>query len=275
MDIEHLSKSQIILLTLLISFVTSMATGIVTVSLMEQAPPVVAQTVNRVIERTVETVTPETKGSQAAAATVVTQEKTVVVKETDLISQAVQKVEPSVVRIYSSGGETSSFIGIGLVLDANGTVVTDSAAMDERADATVVLSDGTRVRGFVVRRDKDNGYAVLQAATTTTAADGKVRAVQWVPARLTMGQPVLGATLIVIAGKTVSRIEPGVVTAILPVGGGFIVDTNIVRDSIYGGSPVVNTQGEVVGVSTGVSRTSSPQGFIPAAVLVPPVPAAQ
>ena len=51
MDMEELSKSQIILLTLLVSFVTSIATGIVTVSLMNQAPPAIAQTVNRIIER--------------------------------------------------------------------------------------------------------------------------------------------------------------------------------------------------------------------------------
>ena len=91
MEIEELSKSQIILLTLLVSFITSIATGIVTVSLMDQAPPIIAQTVNRVIERTVETVVP--KGQTAS--TVVTQEKTVIVKETDLISQAVKKVPPS------------------------------------------------------------------------------------------------------------------------------------------------------------------------------------
>ena len=72
MDMEHLSKSQIVLLTLLVSFVTSIATGIVTVSLMDQAPPAIAQTVNRIIERTVEKVV---SSGQSAAATVVTQEK--------------------------------------------------------------------------------------------------------------------------------------------------------------------------------------------------------
>ena len=35
---ENLTKPQIILLTLLVSFVTSIATGIVTVALMNQAP---------------------------------------------------------------------------------------------------------------------------------------------------------------------------------------------------------------------------------------------
>ena len=35
MDLEKLNKSQIVLLTLLVSFVTSIATGIVTVALMQ------------------------------------------------------------------------------------------------------------------------------------------------------------------------------------------------------------------------------------------------
>jgi len=117
MDIEHLSKSQIVLLTLLVSFVTSIATGIVTVSLMEQAPPSISQNVNRIIERTVEKVAP---GSQAAS--VITQEKTVVIKESQLISKAVELVKPSVVRVYSSSSDVPLFLGFGVVIDSSGTV---------------------------------------------------------------------------------------------------------------------------------------------------------
>ena len=102
MDIEHLSKSQIVLLTLLISFVTSIATGIVTVSLMAQAPPAIAQTVNRIVEQTVQQVVPANQ-SASAGKTVVTEQKTVVVKESDMISQAVARVSPSLVRMTFTG----------------------------------------------------------------------------------------------------------------------------------------------------------------------------
>src|SRR3989338_3691505 len=37
-SVENLTKQQIVLVTLLVSFVTSLATGIITVSLMEQEP---------------------------------------------------------------------------------------------------------------------------------------------------------------------------------------------------------------------------------------------
>lgn len=57
MEIKELNKTQLILLSLLITFVVSIATGIVTVSLMQQAPKSVPQTINNVIQRTIEKVT--------------------------------------------------------------------------------------------------------------------------------------------------------------------------------------------------------------------------
>ncbi|MDD3662873.1 MAG: hypothetical protein PHT84_03340 [Candidatus Pacebacteria bacterium] len=57
MEIKELNKKQLVLLTLFITFVVSIATGIVTVSLMQQMPESVPQTVNNVIQRTIEKVT--------------------------------------------------------------------------------------------------------------------------------------------------------------------------------------------------------------------------
>jgi S1-C subfamily serine protease len=259
MDIEQLSKSQIILLGLLVSFVTSIATGIVTVSLMDQAPPAIAQTVNRVIERTVETVVPSTQGQ--AAATVVTQEKTVVVKESDLISQAITKISPSVVRIYGGDPKTAPFIGLGIVLDKQGTIVADTAALGDLADATVVLSNGATVRVFVRGRNTDTDLALLQASTTPD------QALAWVPATVSSAQATLGQSVIALSGKTVARIVPGLITAIPNE---TTIDTDISGDSLFGGSPLINTDGDLIGVSTGVSRASSSSGFMSAALLIAP-----
>jgi hypothetical protein len=260
MDMEQLSKSQTVMLTLLVSFVTSIATGIVTVSLMEQAPPVVAQTVNRVIERTVETVS--ASGQTSAAATVVTQQKTVVVKESDLIAQAVQRTEPSIVRLYTSSAENSTFIGLGIVLDQVGTIVSDSSAFGQNADAVAVLSDTTRVRAFVVKRDDDTGLAFLHATSTSDAQPA------WKPATLSGSQPLIGGTVVSLGGKSVTRIADGIITALSPEDTRHIIETNIASDAILPGSPIINTDGEVSGVSTSVSRASLPSGFVSAAALM-------
>ncbi|MDO8522154.1 MAG: hypothetical protein Q7S08_02610 [bacterium] len=264
MDIEHLSKSQIVLLTLLVSFVTSIATGIVTVSLMEQAPPSIAQSVNRIVERTVEKVVP---GGQTAA--VVTREKTVVVKESDLISQAVERVNPSVVRLYTRDS-ASVFLGFGVVVDASGAIASDSDIFGENADAEIELSDGARVRAFVTARDAGSGTAFLQPATTS--ADGK--ALVWKSAAVALQQPVLGQTVIAFSGKNISRIADGIVTALIPrvesadAARAGVIDTGISADAILPGSMLLNTDGEVVGISTGVSRSVSESGFISASALI-------
>ncbi len=267
MDMEHLSKSQIVLLTLLVSFVTSIATGIVTVSLYDQAPPIVTQTVGRVIEKTVETVMPAPEGQPAAAATtVVTKEKTVVVTESEQISKAVERVSPSLVRVYTST-EEPAFLGLGIVIDTSGTILTDSASLDERPDAVLALSDGTRVRAFVTRRDTDLGVAYLTVSTTSLASLSKP--VQWKPVSIATDRPVLGATAVALSGKTVSRIASGLVTALLTEGKTSVIDTNVAESSIMSGSPLIDTSGNLVGVSTGMARASSGQGFMAATELLP------
>lgn len=266
MDMEHLNKSQIILLTLLVSFVTSIATGIVTVSLMDQAPPAIAQTVNRIIERTVERVVPSPTPAGQAATTVITTEKTVVVKESDLIVQAVEKMNPSLVRVYTSSPDSPLFLGLGIVLDAGGSVVTDAAILGDSGDASIVLHDGTSVRSFVTSRDSSTGTALLQPATTTV--EGKT--VRFVAAVLSVGNPTLGQSVVVLSGKAIPRIADGLVTALIPRGEGeeAVIDTNVSADFVMDGSPLINTEGGLLGISTRVSRASSQGGFISASALV-------
>lgn len=266
-NIEHLSKSQIVLLSLLVAFVSSIATGIVTVSLLDQAPAIVTQTVGRVVEKTVETVMPAPAGQPAAAATtIVTKEKTVVVSESEQIAKAVGNVSPSIVHIYTNA-EEPAFLGLGVVIDSGGTILIDSSAIDERAEAIVSLPDSTRVRAFVTRRDIGHGIAYLRTSTTTEAQAGKP--ISWKPVSIATDKPVLGATAVALSGKTVARIGSGLVTALLQADSGAVIDTNISEGAIMPGSPLVDTNGNLIGVSTGVSRSSSGQGFIAAAELLP------
>ncbi len=264
MDIEHLSKSQIILLTLLVSFVTSIATGIVTVSLMEQAPPSISQSVNRIVERTVEKVV---QGSQTAA--VVTQEKTVVVKEAELIPQAVELVKPSAIRVYSSSSDVPLFLGFGVVIDSDGTVASDSDILGENADAVITSFDGERARAFVTSRDAGSGIAFFRQATTSS--DGKPLA--WKPAAIATQKPVMGQTVIAFSGKSIFRIADGIMTALIPQESADklrvdVIDTSISAGAILPGSILINTDGEVIGMSTGVSRMVSPSGFISSSALI-------
>lgn len=257
MDIEELSKSQVVLLTLLVSFITSIATGIVTVSLMSKASPSITETVNRVITNTIEKTLP----SSQTAATVVTQEKTVMVSQSDLIAGAVQKASPSVVRLYSHASDTPVFWGLGVVLSTTGVIVTDSAALGDAADATIHTSTGTSIRVFVVSRDKTNGLAYLQVATST---DAKTLLLTSTPATITKATPVLGATVIALAGKTSTRIGSGLITSITPIidGGADILDTSISSEVTMFGSPLYDTNGNLLGISTGAARDSSETSFI-------------
>lgn len=248
MDIEHLNKTQIVLLTLLVSFVTSIATGIATVSLIEKAPADVTRVISRIIEQPIETIIPGTKE-------VVTQ--TVVVQESDLIAKAVSSLRPSVVRIYQDGRSDDDFIALGIIIDAQGTILTDANTVKEKKQYTVALDDGTQFNATA--GIASGGLVPLIPAL----AQGDVIPTFSPATQTVFANLVLGQTVVALGGSgELFSIAPGVIAEIeSPTPDkedrGF-VRTTITSGSIIAGSPLVTTKGEVIGIAypteTGVFR---------------------
>lgn len=257
MDMEHLNKSQIVLLTLLVSFITSIATGIVTVSLMEQAPPVIPQTINRVVERTVERIVPH----ETQTATVITTEKTVIVKEADLISQAVSRVRSSILKVHAKSidGKPGDFIARGFVIaDTYAVSSFPNAVID--TELVVTVGDKT-MAAKVVKVDSVNSIALL---ALTVAEKEHTPAVTINASAVTLGQ-----TLIAITGASNLRVESGIVTSANEGKSGedeaaqTSFEINIPDEALVVGSAILNTDGGVIGIYTGSVK------IVPASVLAP------
>lgn len=267
MDLEHLNKSQLILLTLLVSFVTSIAGTIIGVAMLEEAPPVIAQTVNRVVERTVERVVPS---GQPAAVNTVT-EKTIIVKESDAVAQAVSAASASIVRLFTSGKDAEGkdidvFLGLGIVFNEDGSILTDSATLPAGA-IFVARADGRRATATLARSDETTGLALLQGATTTE--DGQ--SLSWNGMKIADGTSSLGKSVVAVSGKTSTRIGDGIVTALPEAPADDmkrIVETNIPTGAIAFGSPLINSDGELEGISTSVSRAQTENSFLASRAII-------
>jgi len=263
MNLEELTTHQIILLTLLVSFVTSIATGIVTVTLMDQAPPGVTNTINRVVERTVERVVSDTNGQ---AASVITKETTVVVKEEDLITSSIDKGVKSLVRIDAVGStpeEKTRMVALGVFLSSNGLVVTDASKIQEKGIYMVRYGDA-RYETEVVATDEEKGIVILKIIQKDT--EGKTLKFP-VISFADMAALKLGQTLIGLSGDTKNLVSMGVISAIekisVPIYKDGVegedaevveekqvisrIDSNI-KDIVTTGAPVMNVFGDMVGV---------------------------
>lgn len=263
MDLERLNTSQIILLTLLTSFVTSIATGIVTVTLMDQAPPVVTQTLERVVEKTVAQVTPA--GGQSAAVSVATEKATAA----DAVPQAVSRIGVSLVRVYTGVSEAPEFLGFGVVVAKSGLIVTDLAILPGAEGKLFVATNSSgMLSATVLSRGSSNSLSLLQGATTTQGSK-----VTWRPATVSSAPLSLGQTVVSVAGKSAAKVDSGIVSAVGPLSTGEkaprdLVDTNIPADSIGAGGPLINTDGELVGISTYTSRSAVDGGFLASSAIL-------
>lgn len=278
---EELTKQQIVLVTLLISFVTSIATGIITVALMDQAPPGVTQTINRVVEKTIEKVVP---GPTQQAAAVVTKE-TVVVKEDDLIVSAVEKNTKSLVairKIVAEGDGTQDiFVGNGLIVGKDGLIATDAViaepTLDDNQNLTpqtfkTVLSDGTVLPLSILSSNNKSGVVFFKPTL-----DDKTKAPVFVPATVAdVGALKLGQTVISLSGEKVS-VATGIVSSLYPSGATSVASSTsvtLIQTDIRGGEKnpgaiLVNLSGDVVGIRTTSSGVSA-NIFLPAGAIGKP-----
>jgi S1-C subfamily serine protease len=158
--------------------------------------------------------------------------------------------------------------GTGIVIRSDGMIVTDASLIESVRTITVTFGDGRSLPARVVGRDASSGIAVLKVAISglPTARLAK-------PSRLRVGDDVvaLGDALALPGGPTVSR---GVVAALhrtvtlatspTRVGPARLTDLVEVTNALgaaNAGGPVVNTDGEVVGIATIVANGSQPPGF--------------
>lgn len=277
MNLEELTKTQIVLLVLLVSFVTSIATGIVTVSLLDQAPPAVTQTINRIVERTIERVVPDTAATpsaqRAGAAAVVTKETTVVVKDEDLITQAIEKNRKSVVRIQKvianeAGEVKKETIALGVIVNAAGLVATDAAALARGSAYAALTSEGT---SYIL---KAAYLAESPVALLSIQKDPNDKA-KFIPVQFTdLSKLKLGQSIISFSGAERDDVQIGIIRSLLTVkvppekeGGEeatilAFIDTDL-SGAILSGTPLFNIFGELVGLETSAARDISPRSFSP------------
>jgi len=256
MNIEQLTKAQIILLTLLISFVTSIATGIVTVTLLDQAPPAVTQTINRVVERTIERVV---QGDSDG--TVVTKETTVVVKENDLITESIDKNARNVVRIYrkstGSGDDvTDTFVGLGIVVSGGGLVATDASIILDAFSYRIVMSDDQSFDVKVI--DDEAGKSTALLAIQVDGDDVSFGSVSISD----VASLQLGQTVIALGGRERTNVAIGIISGLiendLPDSTEkvlSIVQADINKNEVLLGSPLINIFGEVLKAKSPKTRS--------------------
>lgn len=253
MNLEQLTKHQIVLLTLLVSFVTSIATGIVTVSLMGQAPAGVTRVVNQIVEHTVEKVVPSNQG-----AAVVTTEKTVVVKDDDLAAQSIAAVQKAIVRVGVVG--ENAVLARGVIVGASGTVLTDRQALAgaQKQPLEVVLAGGEHVAATLRKDETNASVAVLDLTGSPMPALSAAPLAD--PLKLALGQSVIR-----IGGGGADTVGSGVV-AVLPEASSSLIQTNVSASTP--GSLLMTLFGEVIGITTATSLAQDSSSYT--VVTLPP-----
>lgn len=254
---EDLNKHQLILIVLLVTFVTSIATGIITFTLLQEAPIEVTQTINRVVEKTIERVVP-VEGQPEKIVT------TVVINEEDRVLESIAKNEKSIVRLKTIGADGSEIVaGLGLVISADGIILADLRSYNAASNFAINFFDGKSYAVSKTFVDNENGLIFM-----------KISVPQNENPKYTLYPTVfgdsndlkIGQTLVAISGRDSNAASIGRVFQLI-----LEEDKKTVKSVIsdikvsksHPGSPILNLAGEIVGLEAPLADSDTEHTYIP------------
>jgi S1-C subfamily serine protease len=194
-------------------------------------------------------------------------EQPIVIFQTPNVADTVERVRPAVVSILTEvvgldifGIPQSTFSsGSGVIIDPGGVVLTNNHVVEGAHSLTVTLDDGTQLKAITLGSDRLSDLAVLQLPENRTYSfvpvnkDVSLRVGEWVIAICNAlalpGGPTVTVGVISALGRSLD-VNPEVTLYDL-------TQTDTVINPGNSGGPLLNLEGELVGINTAVLRSGS------------------
>ncbi|MEU4428481.1 trypsin-like peptidase domain-containing protein [Actinoplanes sp. NPDC024001] len=189
------------------------------------------------------------------------------VAEGDDLAPIVAKVQPSVVTVLVDGARSSS-LGSGVVLSADGLILTNNHVIAANGTVSVRLSTGQTVPAQVVATDAGHDLALVQGSglsgltPVTFAGDGTVAVGDTV---LAFGAP-LGLEGTVTSG-IVSALDRSLDTGEEKLTG--LLQTDAAINQGNSGGALVDMSGRVVGINVAIATTDESSGSVGLGFAIP------
>jgi serine protease Do len=203
-----------------------------------------------------------------------------VVQEGEVIADVAQEVGKSVVSLMTEQQRTveslyfgrrmatSQAAGTGVIIDTEGHVLTNKHVVAEGTKSvSVVTYDGTEYKADIIGRDPLNDLAIIKVQNPK----------DFVPARLADSDTVRIGQKVIAIGNALGRFQNTVTSGIIsgmgrPVAAGSEYDdeveqlsnlfqTDAAINSGNSGGPLLNFNGEVIGINTAVAAEAQNIGF--------------
>lgn len=176
------------------------------------------------------------------------------------VIDAVRNVEPAVVTVVNNlssssgpfGSSEGQASGSGVIIDAEGHIITNNHVVEGQRSLYVIYVDGTKAEAHIVGTDPLSDIAVLQV-------DGKMPAVAaWGDSdKLQLGETVIaiGSPLGNYRGSVTVGVVGGVNRRVAEQEN--LIQTDAAINHGNSGGPLINLLGQIVGINTLVVRDSS------------------
>lgn len=165
MDIKDLNKAQLLLLAVLLSFVTSIATGITTVTLMQQAPSSVTVPITRIVRETAEKIAPATVNTITTPA---------LSEEEKKLLEDLKAIKPLTMTLVLKGetADKDKTLGTGLFLGENKVVIASLIPEPKEGEVYVVRSVLGEQKVLKVTQEKD--FTIIELIKTDTPPPAEI-----------------------------------------------------------------------------------------------------